>query len=196
MHSRTRSTPGFTLIEMMIVVAIVGLLAAVAVPSFRNYQFTSKRAEAYANLSALVKSQKSFFAENGAFIGVPIAEPGFSQASVPGGEKRDVAELEAAFAEVGWTPDGEVFYDYDAVSSNTRNGADHPLCACPTCLTATAYGDVDGDGNQAMIVYVQPDELGNSCATGLFNLAAPVDSGGNPIFNEIVRMPLGVADDY
>ena len=51
---RTQKTEGFPLIELMIVVAIIGLLAAIAVPAFRNYQFTSKRAEAYSNLAALV----------------------------------------------------------------------------------------------------------------------------------------------
>ena len=73
---------GFTLVEMMIVVAIIGILAGIAVPQFRNYQLTSKRAEGYSNLNALVKTQKAFFAEQGAFHGVSLAEPGWSLGNV------------------------------------------------------------------------------------------------------------------
>lgn len=200
MASVSRAKRGFTLIELMIVVAIIGLLAAVAIPSFQNYQFTSKRAEAYANLNALVKAQKAFHAEHGAYIGVPIAEPGNTQGSLPGGQKRGVSELSTAFGSVGWTPDGEVFYDYDAVSTGVFNGAgaDHPGCSCPTCLTVSAYGDVDGDGSQSMVVYFQPDDLGNVCNTGLFNQPPPVDVNGDPIHSSVVAYPAapGVADDF
>ena len=151
MAANLHAKRGFTLIEMMIVVAIIGLLAAIAIPSFQNYQFSSKRSEAYTNLNALMKAEKSFFAEHGAYIGVPIAEPGNTQSTVPGALKRGVDELSAAFGSVGWSPDGDVFYDYDAVSTGVFNGAggDHPGCTCTTCLTLSAYGDVDGDGSQS-----------------------------------------------
>ena len=191
-----RNRNGFTLVELMIVVAIIGILAAVAIPSFQNYQFTSKRSEAYTNLNALVKAQKSFYAENGAYIGVPVAEPGNTQATLPGPNKRPVGELTAAFASVGWTPDGAVFYDYDAVSTGVFNGAgaDHPGCSCPTCLTVTAYGD----GSQSMIAFFEPDVLGNVCNTGLFNLLPPLDANGDPILGSVAYYPpaLGVSDDF
>ena len=116
MAANSRVDRGFTLIELMIVVAIIGLLSAMAIPSFQNYQRTSKRTEAYTNLNALAKTQKAFHAEHGAYIGVPLAEPGNSQSSLPIATKRSVVELEAAFASVGWTPDGDVFYDYDAAT--------------------------------------------------------------------------------
>jgi prepilin-type N-terminal cleavage/methylation domain-containing protein len=193
--TQCRSERGLTLVELMIVVAIIGLLAAIAVPAFRNYQFTSKRAEAYSNLAALVKTQKSFYAEYGAYVGVPIAESGFSQGSLPAAEKREVAELEVAFASVGWTPDGNVFYDYDSVSYLTDNGQDHPDCFCESCLTVTAYGDVDADNSSAMISYIQPDEAGTtSCGTGLLGYGPPINAAGDPIFSEVVRMP--AADDF
>jgi len=198
MKTRSERRKGFTLVEMMIVIAIIGLLAAIAIPSFRNYQFSTKRAEAYGNLAALVKTEKSYFAEHGAFVGVPIAEPGNTQGTLPIAEKRSNVELEAAFASVGWAPDGDVFYDYDAAAFLTANGQDHPDCACSTCLTATAYGDVDGDGSRALITYIQPTEdYGSYCTTGFFGHGPPIDANGNPRFSEIVRLPVGPqSDDY
>ena len=200
MAGNHRRKHGFTLIEMMIVVAIIGLLAAIAIPSFQNYQFNAKRGEAYNNLAALVKSQKAYFHEHGAYIGVPLAEPGNTQGTLPQQNKRSVAELEAAFASVGWTPDGDVFYDYDAAGMGVANGVgnDSPSCSDPGTLTLTAYGDVDGDGSAALIVYYQPDELGNTCGTGLFNHPPPVDAGGDPILNQVTVYPPtpGVSDDF
>ena len=56
---------GFTLIELMIVVAIIAFLSMVAVPSFMRFLAKSKRAEAYVNLHSIYAAQKAFWAENG-----------------------------------------------------------------------------------------------------------------------------------
>ncbi len=54
---------GFTLIELMIVVAIIGILAAIAIPNFLNYQCKSKQGEAKQSLGTLAKNQEAYFAE-------------------------------------------------------------------------------------------------------------------------------------
>jgi type IV pilus assembly protein PilA len=59
---RTQRSRGFTLAEIMIVVAIVGILAAIAIPNFIKYQARSKQAEARTNLKAFFAMQRTFFA--------------------------------------------------------------------------------------------------------------------------------------
>jgi type IV pilus assembly protein PilA len=54
---------GFTLIELMIVVAIIGILAMIAIPNFIKFQCRAKQSEAKSNLKALFQAQKSYFAE-------------------------------------------------------------------------------------------------------------------------------------
>ena len=63
MLSKLRSKKGFTLIELMIVVAIIGILAAIAIPNFLKFQAKSKQSEAKSNLGAIYTGQLAFFGE-------------------------------------------------------------------------------------------------------------------------------------
>lgn len=58
---------GFTLVEILIVVAILGILAAIAIPNFSRFQARSKQAEARTNLKAIHQAQVSYFAEKDTF---------------------------------------------------------------------------------------------------------------------------------
>ena len=62
---------GFTLIEVMVVVGILGILAAIAIPSYRDYVIRGKLAEAYSGLSALRTQAEQFFQDNRTYIGFP-----------------------------------------------------------------------------------------------------------------------------
>jgi type IV pilus assembly protein PilA len=58
---------GFTLIELMVVVAIVAVLTMLAVPTFTTFIAKAKRTEAYTNLHALYAAQKAYWAEHGTY---------------------------------------------------------------------------------------------------------------------------------
>jgi type IV pilus assembly protein PilE len=63
-HQRHR---GVTLMELMVVIAIVGILAAVAVPTYRNYLIRTNRAEAKIALLQLQTAQEKFYMQNNTF---------------------------------------------------------------------------------------------------------------------------------
>ena len=174
---RDRRRAGFTLIEMMITVAIIGILAAIAIPSFVNYQHRSKRSEAYANLSAIARVEKSFFAEYSRFVGVDAPQPGTGLGPM---RRPWTADARDAFAGVGWIPEGNVFFDYDVHVDDD---------ACPGCFTASAYGDVDGNGLLSLVQYVEPSPDGSAHLEALVELdgvsGVPLNAEGNPIYSQV-----------
>ncbi len=58
---------GFTLIELMIVVAIIGILAAIAIPNFLKFQAKSRTTEARTNLGAIFTGQTSYYGESNTY---------------------------------------------------------------------------------------------------------------------------------
>jgi type IV pilus assembly protein PilA len=68
---------GYTVIELMITVGIVGLLAAIALPGFAKFQARSKQSEAKVNLKAMFTAQKAFLGETDRFSTL-TSELGFS----------------------------------------------------------------------------------------------------------------------
>ena len=63
MKKRFTNQRGFTLIELMIVVAIIGILAAIAIPNFLSYQCKAKQSEGKSNLGNIRTMQEAYFAE-------------------------------------------------------------------------------------------------------------------------------------
>ena len=116
---------GFSLTELMIVVAIIGILATIAIPNFLRYQAKAKQTEAKSNLVALHTSEIAYFAENNGFID-DFNAVGFG---VSGASQRYYYELGGAT--LGTLPPGCTASGLDVVSA--------------TGFTAVAIGNVDGD---------------------------------------------------
>jgi type IV pilus assembly protein PilA len=75
MRTFQKAKKGFTLVELMIVVAIIGILAAIAIPNFIKFQARSKQSEAKTNLKAVFTAEKSYFAEHSTYA--PLGGAGY-----------------------------------------------------------------------------------------------------------------------
>lgn len=76
-----RSLRGFTLTELMIVVALIGILAAFAYPAYQNYVREARRADGHSALSRIAAQQERYFSDNNSYVadltalGYPSATP-------------------------------------------------------------------------------------------------------------------------
>lgn len=88
-HQHLKSKNGFTLIELMIVVVIVGVLVAIAVPNFLNYQARAQQAEAKTSLGAIYLNMTAYSmgnispSPNDGFVGANLPAIGFQSAGTP-----------------------------------------------------------------------------------------------------------------
>jgi len=68
-----KANRGFTLLELMIVVAIIAILAAIAIPSYRESVTKSRRADAQGALQGFAQAMERFYTQNGTYLGAGTA---------------------------------------------------------------------------------------------------------------------------
>jgi type IV pilus assembly protein PilA len=137
---------GFTLIELMIVVAIIGILAAVAIPAFINYMKRAKTAEATVNLKSIVEGAVSWYDGHNRYLPATVAA---TPTDVPDGEpEQPLPDDWDKWDSVGFRPHKPFLYRY------TYTAACGTVAGTPCAgsgntgavlVTATAEGDLDDD---------------------------------------------------
>jgi len=130
---------GFTLIELMIVVAIVGILSAIVYPSYQEYVRRAARAEARANILDMAQNQERWFTNDGTYLAIADA-PATAQAGFKNFSGNDVDSRKYDIkVEV---PAGGATYTITATPSN---GFSDPRCERLTLTSAGLKGSTAGD---------------------------------------------------
>jgi len=131
---------GFTLIELMIVVAIIGILAAVAIPAFMDYMKKSKKTEASLQLNKIAKNSKVHYSTNSEFVqSAGDIAPAASGAQCAQAGNKFTVDYAAWQDSAGWQAldfqvDEPNLFAYSYLATNGQTAS------------AQAIGDLDCDG--------------------------------------------------
>lgn len=128
----TKRSKGFTLIELMITVAIVGILAAVAIPAYQNYTIRAQVSEGLTLSEGVKASVEEYYANNGVF---PNSLSDINLHQFPEGK----------YADISVSNNGEVLaiYGNPNISSSTPNNVNANIKMTVLSLVPTD----DGNGN-------------------------------------------------
>ena len=133
--ARWRLQPGFSVIEFMILVALLCVVAAIGVPNFIEMQYRAQRAEVPANLAGIHVAALAYQTVNGEVVPARVPWPDATPDSRPRPWKRG-----SNFDALGWRPEGDVRGSY--MLEATSQGTFHVKGMC----------DVDGNGVQAQFI--------------------------------------------
>lgn len=151
------SRRGFTLIEMLIVVAVIGVLSMVAIPTFQSYIHRSQTSEAIVFLGEIRQRQEAYRAEHGQYCAVDVAQGSdinaapWNPASWPvGGDKAPFATT-AGWEELGAMPDGLVRFSFRTTAGPPGTMPNIAgFTGTDFWFVAQATGDLDEDGEEVI----------------------------------------------
>lgn len=148
MRRRPTRRAGYTLLELMIVVVIVGILAAIAIPSFSSYVQRSRTLEAFTFLADIRSRQTAYRLERGRYCGDLPWNPGSYAApgTVVGFNTADVG-----WAQLGAAPDGPTRFRYRVLAGNPGTASGIPGLTGDFWYVAQAEADLDGDGRTMVV---------------------------------------------
>ena len=126
---------GFTLMELMVVMAVISLLSATALSLFSNYQSRSKTTEAMIGIQKIAEGEVAYFTRTNKFIdAAPIGFP-------PGLSAKKLNFSVGNWPHIGFDLTGATYYAFAA----TMNGAGNEV-------NCTAFGDLDADGDFSIFI--------------------------------------------
>ncbi len=166
--SRHLRSAGFTTIELLVGVAIVGILAAVAIPSFKGYVYRGRVTEAVTVLNEIKTRQEAYRSRFGNYAAVDGNNWGtYTPATVPGSQPV-VWPSSREWEELGLRSPGYVRFRYATIAGFPGEGAP-PSTNLETetnfWYAAQAEGDLDDDGNTFILeVYSQSRTMFNSAS--------------------------------
>jgi type IV pilus assembly protein PilA len=183
-----KAQKGFTLIELMIVVAIIGILAAIAIPNFLRYQLRAKFGELPTQVNGLFKAEEALRQSErsigstpaGSYFDLALRPAACVVASGVGTAKTPwvAADLTEA-ASIDWIVEGATYGCYD---TSVASGG----------LSIGARSNIDGDTAIACVALYKPNAAGSApaapCATTRAYTAVS-GTTGDPIGSVIVADP-------
>jgi prepilin-type N-terminal cleavage/methylation domain-containing protein len=151
---RLSSSSGFTLIELMIVVTIMGIMSAIALPAFSMMVNRSKTAETASNLDAMFKSAASYYASERSQQGHVASASGHCTVDDTGplpatpGKNKQMFPDDPTFRALGFNIADPIYFAYSIHNTGGTSKCDNPSTSIDL-YTFSANGDLDGDGVQS-----------------------------------------------
>ena len=169
--SRHLRSAGFTTIELLIGVAIVGILAALAIPTFKSYVYRGRVTEAVTILNEIKSRQEAYRSRFGNYAAVSgngdWSSATYTPSTLPGVQQA-VWPSSAEWEELGLSPPGLVRFRYATVAGlpGDTPPTDSNLNSNSFWYAAQAEGDLDGDGDTFILEVYSDSRIMYNSAVG------------------------------